>query len=207
MDDARMGMTHRIVAAVALAACACNSGYVPRRPGMIAVIIDDGKPTYVRDGRKHAHGIFGGGLVDAVQGNPGAMTAAEEYNGRMKSGFLMTIGGALCSTGALVWATADLVNEDDGNDVPAGLWVSLACLGVMFGGTIYMATAEPYRWDAINIFNDTNPAAYPPPFQQPYPIQPPAPGAVPPGASPVPPGASPVPPPPPPSSLLKMRRD
>jgi len=44
---------------------------------------------------------------------------------------------------------------DSRSGVPTGVWVSLGCLVASFAGFGYLATAEPYRYDAINIFNDT----------------------------------------------------
>src|ERR1700733_11032137 len=61
--EARM-QARSIVAMLALAGC--SSQYLPRSRGHVAVSIQDGKVVYVRDGGSYPHGMFGGGLVDAV---------------------------------------------------------------------------------------------------------------------------------------------
>ena len=60
---------------------------------------------------------------------------------------------------ALGMAIADVDNNRD-DHAETKLLVALGCTGLMLGGALYTATAEPYRWDAINIFNDNPP---PPP--------------------------------------------
>ena len=148
-----------------LALTACSSNYIPQQRGRVAVIMQTGGQAYVRDGQVIEHGLFGGGLSEAVQGNPAAMAAANEYQDRIKYGLLGVFGGLACGVGGIAYAVAK-AEPSDGNELnsrsEAGLWVSLGCLVVMVVGTGYLASAEPYRWDAINIFNDT-----PPPMQLP----------------------------------------
>jgi len=150
---------------VVITVTACSSSYMPQSRGRVAVIMQDGKQAYVRDGRVYSHGLLGGGLVDAVAGDPRAESAAREYHERLRDGFLMGIGGLVCSTVAFGVGVGRAVNSDS-NDVPKELWVSLGCLAVSFIGIGYAASAEPYRWDAINMFNDgaavtTDPARWP----------------------------------------------
>jgi hypothetical protein len=148
-----------------LAVTACSSNYIPQARGRVAVIMKTGAQAYVRDGKVIDHGLLGGGLGDAVQGNPAAMAAANEYQDRIKFGLLGVFGGMACSIGGMAYAIskADQNGDDLNSQSEAGLWVSLGCLVVMFVGAGYLASAEPYRWDAINIFNDTPP----PPMQLP----------------------------------------
>lgn len=147
-----------------LAVTACSSNYIPQSRGRVAVIMQTGGQAYVRDGKIIEHGLLGGGLEEAVRGNPAAMEAANEYQDRVKFGLLGMFGGLACSVGGLAYAISK-AEPSDGDDVnnasERGLWISLGCLVVMMAGTGYLASAEPYRWDAINIFNDTPPAPMP----------------------------------------------
>ncbi|MDQ3338550.1 MAG: hypothetical protein M4D80_25575 [Myxococcota bacterium] len=142
-----------------LAVTACSSNYIPQARGRVGVIMQTGKQAYVRDGKVIEHGMLGDGLGEAVQGNPAAMAAANEYQDRIKFGLLGMLGGMVCSAGGLAYAISKAEpNESDINSKSeAGLWISLGCLVVMFVGAGYLGSAEPYRWDAINIFNDTPP--------------------------------------------------
>src|SRR3954452_7740277 len=89
-----------------LAITACSSNYIPRSPGRVAIILDTGQPTYVRDGVKYPHGFFGGGLIDAVAGNAPAEAAAHEYRSRLGTGVLVGLIGAMCAPVALGIAVA-----------------------------------------------------------------------------------------------------
>ncbi len=153
----------RSTALAALLLTACSSSYMPQQRGRVAVIMQDGKPAYVRDGKTYDHGILGGGLVDAVQGNPGAVRAANEYHDRMTTGLIGLLGGTACVVGGLAYAMHDLADNPDGDNPRAerAALVALGCTVVMLVGAGYMASAEPYRWDAINIFNDAPPAFQP----------------------------------------------
>ncbi len=154
-------MSRSLLAATLLVAIvpACSTGYVPRRPGHIAVTMESGRYQYTRDGVRHDHGFLGGGLEDAVRGNPQAEAAAAEYTGRIRNGLLLSLLGL---TGMIVGTTygIDRAVADDDDTAQKMLAVSLISMGAMFVGVFYAASAEPYRWDAINIFNDAPP---PPP--------------------------------------------
>src|SRR5450755_4367702 len=52
--------------------CSCSSGYEPARSPRIAMVVDGGTPTFVKDGTRYRSTFFAGGLVDAVRGNPRA---------------------------------------------------------------------------------------------------------------------------------------
>jgi hypothetical protein len=175
VDAAIARLDHRSVltklaSGVAIAAVGCSSGYIPRTPGRVAIVMDAGKIAYVRDGRSYPHGLLGGGLEDAVAGNPGAETAAHEYRSRLGTGLLVGVLGLTCMTVALSLSIGKLADEEAPNPRTEG-WVSLGCAVASIAGFGYAITAEPYRWDAINIFNDTQPSA-------PYPGLPGPPGAT-----------------------------
>ena len=146
-------ITSSIVVTALLTTTACSTGYVPRMPGRVSVTMDSGKYQYTRDGVRYDHGLLGGGLEDAVRGNPQAEEAASEYHSRVRDGLLITILGAA----GMIVGTAYGVSQLEGENSDAGekmLGVSLLSMVVMLGGAFYAASAEPYRWDAINIFND-----------------------------------------------------
>ena len=154
-----------LVAITALAVPACSTNYTPRSPGRVFVTMDGGTPTYVRDGQSFRHGFLGGGLKKAVRGNPQAERAADEYHDRLRDGLLVTLLGGVCAMTALTMATQDAIDNESDNHLDTKVLVALGCTGLMLGGSLYLITAEPYRWDAINIFNDNPPP--PPPGMYP----------------------------------------
>jgi hypothetical protein len=150
----------RMVAVASLASlAACSTHYIPHRPGRVSVVMQGGTWAYVRDGESHPHGFFGSGLQEAVRGNPAAAADADEYHDRMRDGFIATILGAVCLPVSVGYLAASSVGEDKPNDDAAmlGVGAALGCTALMFGGMFYSLSAEPYRWDAINRFNDSEP--------------------------------------------------
>jgi len=109
--------------------------------------------VYVRDGQAHPHGWFGGGLVDAVAGNRAAVQAATTYHDHLVDGILLTTVGAAClpSVGVYVATQQESISEHGAQIAGA---VALGCVVMLVAGAFYAASAEPYRWDAINLFND-----------------------------------------------------
>lgn len=154
-----------IVAVVA--ALGCSSQYMPRSPRRVAVTIRDGKPAYVRDGRVFDVGPFGGGLDEVVAGNPDAIAAANEYHSRLTTGFLAAVLGAVSVGAGGAWAARNAVADPNNQNLAAPMLLLAGGLVLVVAGSIYATTAEPYRWDAINIFNDAadQTPAWPPPNQ------------------------------------------
>lgn len=141
------------VAAVMAASGCYSSNYIPQSRGRVSVVMVENKIQYVRDGRMYPHGLFGAGLVSAVAGSPAAERAARSFYQRQRDGFLITIGGFLCSGLALGFAVA--TTEPGDSDVPTTeLLIAGGCLIGAYAGLFYMVSATPYRFDAINIFND-----------------------------------------------------
>ena len=171
-------MRTALALALALSVTACSSNFIPQSRGRVSIIMDSGAPAYVRDGVRYKHGFLGGGLVKAVRGHPQAEAAAREYRGRLRTGLLTTLLGSACVIGTAISAgVRHDWNDQDSNDVPVELWATLGCTVVMFVGVGYAVTAEPYRWDAINLFNE----GFAPPAPGPYYPAPP-PGGPPGGA-------------------------
>jgi hypothetical protein len=134
-----------------LLALGCSSSYTPRAGRRISIVMSGGQIAYVRDGRTIEHGILGGGLVDAVEGVPEAEEAAHIYHRRTVSGFLVGMGGLLCSSFALTRALRDAEGDGDGS---TALTVSLGCFAGSMAGFVIMGSGAPYLYDAINIYND-----------------------------------------------------
>jgi hypothetical protein len=134
---------------------ACSSSYVPQTRGRMAVTIQGGTVEYVRDGQHYPHGFFGAGLQDAVVGDRRAEQSAREFHDRVRDGTIATVIGALCAPamlGYLLVSAADGQSSQQSTEVAA--LVTLGCTALLVGGGLYAASAEPYRWDAINQFND-----------------------------------------------------
>ena len=157
----------------------CSSSYVPRPGPRVAVIQQGGNPAFVRDGRVYEAGFFGGGIVEAVQGNPEAEAHAHAFKNGMIGGFLATLAGAVSAvSGVTLFAVG---STSDGAGGPrnatqqdAGGLLLAGGLGAYIAGLVIMLNAQPHLWDAINVYNDGVPMGpvpygYPPPGAYPYP--------------------------------------
>jgi len=176
LEDLRAGVCHEIcapgvvptlmrVALLALAGLAgCSSQYFPQSPNHVSMSMQDGKLVYVRDGRTFNPGL-GGGLVDAVQGNPQAVAAAEQFRSRQITGLTATILGTAAMIGGGIWGAVLAVDNPDrpSNDAIAPIAMVLAGAVAMIAGAGYIASAAPYQWDAINLFNDGADRGFGPP--------------------------------------------
>jgi hypothetical protein len=226
MLDRVLGCSGRTIpAALALAcggaACAPPS-YMPRPSPRIQVVSEGSSIALVREGRIYRAGTLGGGLVEAVQGNPRAEEEAKSFEKKTTAGFVLSILGAVSvgvSGGILV---ANQLSRSP-SDTLNGASLGLAIGGVTFSlvGSLVLQSAAPHVWNAINIYNDSlphygpvhpsqgysvpgyappayAPPAYAPPAYAPVPQAPtayPPPAAPPPAAPPsvTPPPVAPVP--------------
>jgi hypothetical protein len=145
----------RMLAVVALLA-ACSSHYIPRSHGRVGVVMQGGSWGYARDGEVYPHGFLGSGLQEAVRGNPAAEADAAEYHARQRDGFIAGMIGAICVPVSVGYLAANSESSND-NAGAIGVGAALGCTALMLGGMFYTISAEPYRWDAINRFNDTEP--------------------------------------------------
>ncbi len=149
----------------------------------MSIVMDNGTPAYQRDGERYPHGFAGGGLVDAVESDEQAREAAETYHSRMTSGFILTLTGTACAIGGVILLTPPENRTDTETAIGTG---ALVCaLGTLIAGSVLVITAQPYQYDAINIYNDhvEQRRMMPPPYY--VPVAPP-PAVQPP---PAPPGA------------------
>ncbi|HEY1552071.1 MAG TPA: hypothetical protein VGG28_29795 [Kofleriaceae bacterium] len=132
---------------------ACSSDYMPRRPNHVAIVIQNGRPVYVRDGQTFEPGL-GGGLVDAVHGNRAAVAAAEEFRSRQITGVAATVLGVVAMLGGATWAGVAAANDRPNSQLAAPIALAIGGVVAMLVGTFYFASAPPHQWDAINIYND-----------------------------------------------------
>ena len=158
-------MASRPIAGVVVVASlvGCSTQYIPRAPGHLGVTMENGTLVYTRDGQRYRHGVFGGGLVDAVHGNDAATTAANEFHSRIRAGFVAGMIGFAAMIGGGTVALEGFGNDYRNSTVGASLIVALGGMVLAFAGAGYATSAEPYRLDAINIFNDSPPPSPPGP--------------------------------------------
>jgi hypothetical protein len=153
--------------------------------------MDEGSPHVVRDGRDQGGFTFGGGVVDAVQGNPRAENEARKGRNLVIGGFVVALGGLAVETGGLVYILSAPRDDRDAN-VSTGLGIVLGGATIAFAGSLLSLNGQPHLYDAINIYNDDLEAARAQPVRPPAPL-PVAPTALPPAS---PPALPPAPPPP-----------
>jgi hypothetical protein len=145
-----------VTTAALLANAGCSFSYMPKSNGKIAMVVDNGKPAYAKDGRIYKSGIFGGDLDEAIRGNPAAEAELDKYQEDM-TGWLACF---LFGTGAFIGGSSMLVHDGVNNSAPSGgeaateIGVFGAAIGLYVASVIFAASAQPHLFDAINIYND-----------------------------------------------------
>lgn len=129
--------------------------------------------TLVRDGQAYSVGFFGGGVEDAVQGNPVAEEHASTFKTLMIAGWALYIGGVGSGIGGV--ALLSSAHNDSGNEA-AGTALALGGVAAVIAGGVLFANAQPRIFDAVNAYNDGIDAALA------YPMLPPPGLPSPPGA-------------------------
>lgn len=161
---------------------ACSTTYMPRATGHVALVMDGGTIKYAKNGQTESLGFFGGGLVDAVTGNPVAEEEARTYRNLNVAGFTTTMVGAASAGAGLGLLVANSAqSQRDDAATSAGLALLLGGLVADVVGSFLMVGAQPHMMDALNIYNDgvdathlvPTPIVYPGPYAPPMP--PPAP--------------------------------
>ena len=131
----------------------CASSYQPAPGPRIATVMADGELTLVRDGRSFSAGFFGGGVVEAVEGNSAALEHAHTYRQYTIAGWTVYLGGlGLGLTGLGLWQAGER-NDDVGLE-HTGDVLMLAGLAALITGAGLLIGAQPHLWDAINLYND-----------------------------------------------------
>ena len=152
-----------VTVAFALFSGACSSSYQPARSPRIAVTQEGGTPTLVRDGQTFSVGLFGGGLEDAVQGNPAAEEHASAYKTLSIAGWSFYVAGLGSSVAGIYVLAANRAGDSNNNET-AGTVLALGGVAALVTSLVLLANAPPHLWDAVNIYNDGVDAslAYPP---------------------------------------------
>jgi hypothetical protein len=143
------------IAAVALV-LGCSTQYTPEPSPRIHVVMVGGMPAYEKNGETHSHGFAGSGLVDAVEDDPEALEAAETYHGRTVGGLIAVIGGLACGIAGVALIASNAGQEPDDQRTAIGGAALVCMLGGSIAGLVLISTAQPYQWDAINIYNDSH---------------------------------------------------
>ena len=147
----------------------CASGYEPARSPRVAMMMDGGRPVFVRDGQHYESFLPSSALLDAVHGDPRAESEAQKAR-NLQIGGLVFVGAGL---GTLVGATAVIANShasDEHAALAGGLLVSSIALEMI--SLVFTLNAVPHLYNAMNIYNDDIDRARPP-------VPPPAPLARP----------------------------
>lgn len=191
------GLRGSVAILLALSLGACSTQYQPRTGPRISVVMEGGSPAYARDGKTYKHGFAGSGLVEAVSDDAQAREAAETYSGRMTSGFLFSVVGTACFTAGLILSVQTIDDHERDGSKDAVIAGALLCgVAGLITGSVLLASAQPYQWDAINIYNDNLEARRPilPPT---WPSGPPTPVPLGTPGTPIPLAPPPAQPPPP----------
>ena len=132
---------------------ACSSSYMPAKSPRAQLVMQSGRQAIVRDGQVYEIGAFGGGLEEAVAGNPDAEEHARDYQRDLVMGFAcsMLAIGAIIAGGTLM--AVDASNHPNEVSAP-GLGLLLGGIALEIGGSAFYAGAQPHFYDAINVYND-----------------------------------------------------
>ena len=128
----------------------CSSSYQPARSPRIVTVIDGGSPVFVKDGTSYGGPLFGGGVVDAVRGNPRAEAEARAGRNLTIAGFVVDMAGLGSDIAGLATIKPNSSNSD--NTLSLGLILG-GLVGVTVGSVLLLA-GPPHTYDAINIYND-----------------------------------------------------
>jgi hypothetical protein len=152
-----------------LALAGCSTTYVPRPGPRVAVVIQEGRPGFLREGKFYSGGgLFGGDIDEAVRGNPEAESHANAYRAGMIGGFAAVMAGLASTIGGGILFFGNSRGDDnrDPTAQAAGGVLLLGGLAAYVTGAILQSNAQPHLWDAINIYNDGvyDPGAPPRPY-------------------------------------------
>lgn len=138
-----------LVAFLLLGSFGCiHSSYRPSSSHRLVERYDKGALVYTRDGRSFDAGLFGGGLIEAVDGNATAVASARSARNRSVVAFLVTVAALTCSLDALV------LRRDNRGFTKFGYIEGSVCLSAISIGQMFRFSADSRRLDAINLYND-----------------------------------------------------
>jgi hypothetical protein len=150
-----------VLVALPLSTTACSMTYRPADGPRASLVMKDGKPAVIKEGREYEVGFLGGGLEDALGNDPAARQQAEDFHDGMVSGFVEAMGGGLGLVAGVSLVSADAAKCVDAQPrcdsqplLTAGL-ISLGAGLVLYTvGLVTMLRAQPHMYDAINVYND-----------------------------------------------------
>jgi hypothetical protein len=129
----------------------CTSGYEPARSPRVAVMMEGGQLTFVKNGEHHHNfWLVGSSALDAVQGNPRAEAEARSARNLEIGGIVFTVGALGSVTGALVSLGSPDASQHQ--STTAGLLVSALACDIV--AAALLLNSIPHVYDAVNIYND-----------------------------------------------------
>lgn len=134
---------------------ACGgTAYEPARSPRIARVSN----ALVRDGKRYEEGL-GGGVVEAVAGNPRAEREAERGHNLVIGGFVCSFAGLVAEGTGVGLMISGLEKNDQGRlELDSrgtwGLGLTLGGVATALVGVVVMASGQAHQQDAINIYND-----------------------------------------------------
>jgi hypothetical protein len=145
------------VAVSTFALSGCSTNYAPRPSPRVAVVMQGGTPVYIREGRVHPGGGFGGDLGEAVRGNPEAESYAKSYRTNMIAGVTTTLAGVASAIGGGILYVASAAGPEDERQTTSeviGGTLAVSGIAAFATGMVLMLNAQPHLWDAVNAYND-----------------------------------------------------
>lgn len=143
--------------AVLLGGCG-GAVYQPRPSPRIQVVPEGGGVTLVKNGQIQPLGFFGGGLEDAVRGNPRAEEEARTFGSKTVAASVLGIlgVGTAVAGGIVVGSNEANVFNGRANDTANAVGFGLLAGGVVFAliSSLVRVSANANMWNAINLYND-----------------------------------------------------
>lgn len=139
-----------IAALLVLCSIGCiNATYRPVPSGRLVAHYERRGLVYSRDGRSFEAGFFGGGLIDAVDGNPAAVSRARSARSRLMVAYLVAVTALGCSLDAL------FRRREGSGLTKVGYIEGTVCLSSLSIAQWLRFSAHSKRLDAINLYNDS----------------------------------------------------
>ncbi len=132
------------------------------------MVMQGGGVRFVRDGQRYSGFTLGGGLLDAVHGNPRAEDEARTARNLEIGGWVFLVGGVGTLAGGIAVA-GDGTHQHD--SLVGGLFLTSIALDLVSLG--FSLSAIPHVYDGMNLYNDDVDRALAPPQLVPV-----APGAL-----------------------------
>lgn len=143
-----------VLLALAFFSQGCSSSYEPARSPRIAMVVESGQPTFVKNGERLGSPAFGGGLVDAVASNPEAQHQATIGRNWVVGGLVLDLVGLGSVIGGTVVLAKDNASTLPDHPSTAGTALLIGGLAAALAGSVMILCGQPHIYDAVNIYND-----------------------------------------------------